>query len=289
MFTRPIMFAGKPDVPGGPTENNYKRRMAVMVGDTPHSFKFPRVVMWPEEVDDPDFDNFLVYRQGSHFVCFVASMSAPPAMDFNLHFAFSSDGLHWRMLPERPFYLPHGGADSFDAGSVSDVGALVTLGNMSSIYYRGSRKGQSQGNHNNQSGIGRAQFLRDRFVVQMGAHTGGFLLTREMIVAAPELIVNTTVADGRNSDPGTATVPPEFACEVLRFVQGEWQPLPAPGYTLAECTTQAVDLVEHRVSWKEKSDLRELVGQPVFIRFYLKNCGIYSLRFRDPASEDRTS
>ena len=280
MITRPKLFAGVPGVPGGPTERNYKRRMAVMVGKTPHDFSFPRVVLWPEEVDDPDFDNFMIYRVGTHFVCLLASMTAPPRMEFNLHLAFSGDGLHWSLLPDRPAYLPHGGPDAFDCGSISDAGALVTVGDASFVYYRGSRRGQAQSTKNNQTGIGRAQFLRHRFVAQMGAHTGGFLLTREMVVAAPELTVNTTVADGYNSDPTTATIPPELACEVVRRPVDGGAPQPVPGYTLAECTTQPVDLVEHKVTWKEKADLSELVGQPVFIRFYLKNCGIYSLRFQ---------
>jgi hypothetical protein len=114
----------------------------------------------------------------------------------------------------------------------------------------------------------------------MGEHTGGFLLTREMVVSAPELIVNTTVADGYNSDPATATVPPAFAAEVLALDDGS-APKTVPGYGLEDCSTPAVDLVEHKVTWREKTDLRELVGRPVFIRFYLKNIGIYSLRFRE--------
>ena len=103
--------------------------------------------------------------------------------------------------------------DAFDCGSVSGAGALVTVGDTSFVYYRGSRRGQAQSSKNNLTGVGRAQFLRDRFIAQMGAHTGGFLLTRELVVAAPELIVNTTVADGYNSDPATATVPPELVPE----------------------------------------------------------------------------
>lgn len=284
LFTRPMCFAGVADVPGGPTEHNYKRRVAVAVGETPYDFRFPRMVLWPEEVDDPDFDHMVVSRAGSHFIGFLGQMGPPPNMEFHLHLAFSGDGLHWKMLPDRPVYLPHGGSDAFDAGSTSGAGGVVTMGNTSYIYYRGSRIGQAQGNRNNVSGIGRAEFLSDRFVAQLGAHTGGFLLTREMVVAAPELIVNTTVATGYNSDPATAAIPPEFAAEVLASADGSRAPQPVPGYTLAECTTQAVDLLDHRVTWKEKQDLAEFVGRPVFVRFYLKNCGIYSLRFRSAPS-----
>ena len=157
------------------------------------------------------------------------------------------------------------------------------MGSTSYIYYRGARHGQAQSNKNNVTGIGRAQFGRDRFAAQMGAHTGGFLLTRELVVNAPELLINTTVADGYNSDPATAAVPPEFSAEVLMFPESGSAPEPVPGYTQADCTTAAVDMADHTVTWKNKANLAEQVGKPVFIRFYLKNVGIYSLRFRAPA------
>ena len=280
LFTRPTCFAGVAGVPGGPTEHNYKRRVAVVVGDTPYDFGPTRVVLWPEETDEPDFDHMVVLRVGSHFLGFLGAMGPPPKMEFHLSLAFSGDGLHWKMLPDRPVYLPHGGPDAFDSGSTSAAGGVVTMGDTCFLYYRGSRRGQSQGNKNNVSGIGRAQFLRDRFVAQFGAHTGGFLLTRQMVVAAPELIVNTTVASGYEAAPATATIPPEFAVEVLASDEAGRPPKPVPGYTLADCTTQPVDLVDHKVTWRDKEDLAALVGKPVFIRFYLKNMGIYSLSFR---------
>jgi len=282
LYTRPVCYAGVPDVPNGPTEGNYKRRVAVMIGKTPYDFAHPRTVMWPDEADEPDFDHMVVSRVGSHFLGFLGQMQGPPNMEFTLHLAFSGDGLQWNQLPDRPAYLPHGSPDTFDRGSTAGAGCVVDMGRTQYIYYTGTTHGQGQGNKNKLAGIGRAEFLRDRFVAQMAGHEGGFLLTRQMVVAAPKLIVNTTVANGYNSDPATATVPPEFACEILHWPDDGVTAQPLPGYTLADCTTQAVDMVEHTVTWKDKPDLSELVGKPVFIRFYLKNCGIYSLKFGEP-------
>jgi hypothetical protein len=194
--------------------------------------------------------------------------------------------LHWNQLPGRAPYIPHGGADAFDSGSTSSAGSIVTMGDTSFFYYTGSRFGQSQSNRNNVSGLGRAEFKRERFAAQMGRYTGGFLLTRELIVGASELYVNTTVADGYRGDVDHATVPPEFACEIVQTPEDGGAPRPVPGYTLADCTTLAVDLVENRVTWKGHADLAGLVGQRVLIRFYLKNCGVYSLRFREPLAAE---
>ena len=281
MFTRPEVGAGTPGVPGGPS-GHFVRRVAVMIGDTPASFRAPRTVLWPEEVDAPDFDHMVVVRVGSHFLGFLGQMGPVPNMEFTLHLAFSGDGLRWSQLPTREPYIPHGGPDAFDSGSTSQAGGIVTVGRRNYIYHCGARRGQGSGGRNNVAGIGRVEFLRDRYIAQMGAPTGGFLLTRETVVAASALIVNTTVANGYNSDPATATVPPEFAVEALAVGGDERVPRPVPGYTLAECNTQAVDLVDYNVTWKDKQDLAELVGKPVFLRFYLKNAGIYSFRFGSP-------
>jgi len=281
MYTRPMLYAGVPDVPGGPTEHNYKRRVAVMVGDTPQTLGFARNVLWPDEHDEPDFDHMIVERVGNHFLGFLGQMSAPPHQAFRLHLAFSSDGLRWQQLPDRTPVLGRGGPDAFDSGSTASCGGIVPVGDAWLLYYRGSRRGQ--GSRDNVYGIGRAQVLRGRFVAQMGAHAGGFLLTREMIVGGPELIVNATTANAYNSDPATATAPPEFAAEVLAFTQGERVPRTVPGYGLADCNTEAVDMIDHKVTWQGKPDLAELVGKPVFIRFYLKNAGLYSLRFGEKA------
>jgi len=103
-----------------------------------------------------------------------------------------------------------------------------------------------------------------------------------MVVAAPELVVNTTVACGHNcGDPAAATVPPKFAAEILSVPEGGGAPRTVPGYGLADCTTEAVDLVELKARGREKCDLSEFVGRPVFVRFYLKNVGLYSLQFRE--------
>ncbi len=278
LFTRPICFAGVPDYPGGPDEHNFKRRVAVAVGDTPQSFGQPRVVMWPDECDQPDFDHMIVVRQGHHFLGFLGQMGPPPEQAFWQHLAFSEDGLHWQQLPDRPPLIDHGGPHEFDRGSTSSVGGVVTVGDMSYLYYRGGTRGQG-GGENRQFGIGRVELERDRFVVQMGQNDGGFLLTREIIVPAGELVVNMTLA-GESSGSSNLR-PPEFAAEVLAFQEDGGPPKPVAGFTCAECVTEPRDSIEHVVAWKEKKNLNELIGRPVFVRFFLRNVGLYSIRFRE--------
>ena len=281
LFTRPMCFAGVVGIPGGPTGQNFKRRVAVAVGKTPQSFDFPRNVIWPDEHDQPDFDNMTVERLGNHFLGFLTQMGPPPKKETRVHLAFSHDGLHWQQLPERTPLIGRGSEDDFDAGQASNAGNIVTVKDKTYLYYSGARRGQDS--WDNLHGIGRVEMHRERFVAQMGHCDGGFLLTREVVVAAEELVVNMTLANGYNTAPELSLRTPAFAAEILAFPQDGASPKPVAGYTLAECTAVPTEMIEYTITWKEKQDLSELVGKPVFIRFYLKNVGLYSFRFRETA------
>ena len=55
---------------------------------------------------------------------------------------------------------------------------------------------------------------------------------------------------------------------------------PMPGFAAAECTTIVGDEIERVVSWKSGSDLSRIAGEPVRLRFVMKDADLYSLRFR---------
>jgi len=283
LFTRPLVFAGAPGRSESP-EHNFKRRVAVATGETPFDFGFPRVVMWPDESDAWDFDNMMVGRLGSHFLGFLSQMTEMPKQEFDLHLAFSRDGLHWQQLPGRQPLIGRGQEGEFDAGITSNVDNIVTVKDWSFLYYTGAVHGQ--GGRENRVGIGRAEMRRRRFIAQLGSEDGGFLLTREVVVAAPKLTVNITLASGYDIGQH-ALEPPAFGAEVLAR-EGGGTPKPVPGFTLADGTAAPTDLIDYEVTWKDKPDLQELVGRPVFIRFFLKNVGLYDLCFRE-AGQDGTS
>lgn len=54
---------------------------------------------------------------------------------------------------------------------------------------------------------------------------------------------------------------------------------PIPGFTLADCNLQFGDQLDRIVSWKSETDVRRLAGQPVRLRFELKDADLYSFRF----------
>ena len=251
-FTRPMCFAGTNGLPGGPDGENYKRRAAVAIGDTLGTLSYPRCILWPDEHDKPDYDDFLVNRVGNHFLALSTHMDAPPERQTTTHLLSSPDGLHWNRLPDRTPLIGLGKEGSFDAGQAASVSPIVTVGDKMYLYYYGSVHGQ--GARENISAIGMAKIQRDRFVAQMGKHTGGFLLTREIVIEGRQLEVNITLADAHNTaeyDPGCDISEKAFSVELIRSPQ-DGPPAPIPGYTFADCTATATDAVSYVITWKGK-------------------------------------
>jgi hypothetical protein len=53
-----------------------------------------------------------------------------------------------------------------------------------------------------------------------------------------------------------------------------------PGYGLEDSTEIIGDEIERVVAWKKGADVSSLAGQPVRLRFAMKDADLYSLRFR---------
>ena len=268
LFTRPVVLVGTADMADHP-EHNFKRRVAVAVGDSLQTLGLPRVVMWPDEHDAYDFDNMTVNRVGNHFIGMLAQMGPHPKQEFDVHLASSADGLHWQQLPDRAPILPRGAPGQFDSGITSSVSPIVKVKDTWYLYYRGCTGGQ--GEKPRDSGLGRAELPRERLVAQTAGPVGGFLLTREIVVAGPDLLLNMA--------PANAGEPAEIAVEIMATPDDGGTPRHLPGYTFDDCTTGAVDSLEQPVTWADKPSLAPLVGRPVYVRFFLRNVGLYSLRF----------
>ena len=54
---------------------------------------------------------------------------------------------------------------------------------------------------------------------------------------------------------------------------------PLPGHALADCPEIYGDKLEQVVSWKGGPDVKQFAGQPVRLRFVLKDADLYSIRF----------
>ncbi len=103
----------------------------------------------------------------------------------------------------------------------------------------------------------------DGFASVNAPYAGGELLTKPLIFGGEHLRLNlsTSIRGGVR----------------VELQDGEGTPL--PGFSLADCETILDDSIEHVVRWKDGKDVGNFAGQPVRIRFELRDSDIYSLKF----------
>jgi hypothetical protein len=53
-----------------------------------------------------------------------------------------------------------------------------------------------------------------------------------------------------------------------------------PGFTMDDCVEQIGDEIERTVKWKNGSDLSHLAGEPIKLRFSMRDADLYALRFQ---------
>ncbi len=114
------------------------------------------------------------------------------------------------------------------------------------------------------SNILRRYTLRiDGFVSVYAPLSGGELITKKMIFEGNELLLNLS-----SSAAGDITV------EIL-----DENGKPLDGYTRDDCPPVFGDSLEKKVYWTKGSDLSQLKGRPVQLKFYIRDADLYSFRF----------
>jgi len=104
----------------------------------------------------------------------------------------------------------------------------------------------------------------DGFVSVNAPFNGGEFITKPLTFTGGELIVNFSTGAA-----GSLRVE-------LQNAAGE----PLPGFTIKDAVEQVGDEIERVVTWKDGRDLSSFAGQPVKLRFLMKDADLYSLRFR---------
>jgi hypothetical protein len=104
----------------------------------------------------------------------------------------------------------------------------------------------------------------DGFASVTAPWAGGELLTRPITFEGSTLEINY-----RTSAAGSLRVEVQTAAGV-----------PLPGLALADCPEVIGDEVARVVAWRSGADLRGLIGQPVRLRFVMRDADLFALRFR---------
>jgi hypothetical protein len=105
----------------------------------------------------------------------------------------------------------------------------------------------------------------DGFASVQAPLSGGELVTKPLIFDGRELVINFSA-----SAAGSIRV------EILR----DQMDMPVDGFSLEDCIEVLGDDLERVVRWSGGSDLSNLSGVPLRLRFILKDADLYSLRFR---------
>jgi hypothetical protein len=103
----------------------------------------------------------------------------------------------------------------------------------------------------------------DGFVSVYAPYASGELITKPLTFSGNRLTINfsTSAAGGLRVE--------------LQTPEGK----SIDGFTLDDCPEIIGDRIDHVVSWKSGSDIGELSGPPIRLRFELKDADLYSLQF----------
>ena len=144
------------------------------------------------------------------------------------------------------------------AGTMPAWGLLQTGPEELSIYWM-----QNYYQVRTQCYLQRGTLRLDGFVSLNAPFSGGEFTTKALTFEGAEFVIN-------------------YATSAVGSVQVEIQDIagkPIEGFTASECPPIFGDKIEHTVKWTSRKSVTSLAGQPVKMRFILKDADLYSIRF----------
>jgi hypothetical protein len=253
------------------------RRLAVSTSPDLQNWTVPRTILYPDEPDQPDYDNAFVFRRHGLFLALYAEMFQEHAnAETEIYVATSRDGLQWQRTWDRKPLVPRGLEGSFDHGQTeSGTSPPVDAGEDMLLYYSASPEGQ--GNMSAETGVGVCRLRRDRFVGQSAGDQTGFLLTRQFILEGNSLKINCSSLPRSYQQASDGIRVAIIAAPDFKTKETTWE-TPLSGYGLADCDPIVTDDIAHTVTWKGNADLSRLKGRAVYLRFEMKHADLYTFQ-----------
>ena len=173
-------------------------------------------------------------------------------------FMSSRDGIHWDRRFMEAFIRPGLDPKNWTQRSNMPAGGIVPTGpDEISLYY-------SENYDHPTARLRRAKLRTDGFVSVRAGYNGGEFVTRPIIFRGEKLIMN-------------------YATSAVGSVKVEIQDAdgtPYKGHALEDSPERYGDEIESMFEWKGGGDLGHLSGQPVRLRFVMKDADLYSIQFR---------
>ena len=195
--------------------------------------------------------------------------AAGPAT-FDVRLALSRDGKSFQRAGDRKAFLPTGPDGRFDSRMVWVMPDPIRVRDELWIYYVGTNSDHAgnvdaASNGRELAGISRAVLRLDGFVSADAEYAGGELATPLIRFAGKRLELNVNTGAG-----GSVLV------ELL-----DEKDQPIEGYSKSDAVPVNGNSVRRPVRWNTGDDVGRLAGQPLRIRFHMRDCKLYAFQFRD--------
>lgn len=168
---------------------------------------------------------------------------------------FSRDGFHWSRPDRRAFYGVSEDPKTWNYGNVQSAGGCCLIVGDQIWFYFGGTNWANGSRHPDPNNTGLATLRRDGFTSMEG---DGTLTTRLVRFSGRHLFLNA------DADAG------EVRAEIL---DRDGQVLTP--FTAENCGPFRADQTRAELKWRT-GDLASLAGQPVRVRFHVKNAALYS-------------
>ena len=271
LYMRPPTFAA--GVHEGPGRRHYRRRTGVMLSENLLTWTSARMVLHPDELDPPDFDSTHVFRYGDRYIALTTYLHHEEGATNDVTISTSRDGFNWTRALPRELWLSRGREGDFDAGCVSVASDPVVRGMDLWFYYSGFPQRQTV--FEQEAAIGLVKLMKDRFMsFEAPADDYGYLLTKEFVFRGKGLSINCRMKHGDRNTFG------ELKAEILKRPNdadpAQRMGAIIPGHGLEDCDLIRSNAPNQIVKWNGNGDLSELDGQPVYLRFRLRNGGLFA-------------
>ena len=276
LYERPAVRSnGRGPVPEGLRHTG--RRMSLSTSLDMINFSLPRTILYPDERDQPDYDNVYVFRRYGMFLALYSEMyQEHDQSQTEMHIATSRDGIRWDRTWDRQPLVPRGPDGAYDHGIIEPgTSAPLAFGEDMLIYYWASPFGQSE--WAGEGGIAVCRLRKDRFIGQVAGQETGYMLTRQFVLEGNTLKLNCAappIPYHKESDGIRVAIleQPDFKSKTTQFENA------VPGFALEDSDQVVTDDLSHTVTWHGKSDLSALRGHSIYLRFQMKNAALYSFQ-----------
>ncbi|MBM4436385.1 MAG: hypothetical protein FJ029_03935 [Actinobacteria bacterium] len=214
-----------------------------------------------EDGVDDQFYGLTPFVWGNQYVGFL-ELYHRATEHLDLQLVTSRDGVHWDRPAGRAAFFGRGPDSAWDeTWAAFTSNPPLVRGDEMWLYYDG-RTGGHQTNRRH-GAIGLATAKRDRFAGLTAGIQEGQAVTERLTCGAKRLLLNLNARCG------------EVAVDVF---DGEGEPI--PGYQRADASPVSGNHVDAEITWSGKH-LAPHVGEPLYLRFWIKYGTLFAFRFAD--------